>query len=338
MKRSRHTAVIGLAIVGLLTFAATARAVKVTNLDTGEVLFFDDFEGLGDAVSPSPYPDTVGDYDYDPVAEIGTWTTIGEASGADIQVINSTTAPDPGAFEGSNYLRQVRGAAFTYAYATLSAPQTVADHDGDTIRIESMIWVSSTVNAPAVLGMFDDNNALMAHWVMNNDGTIKILPKSGAVVLETTFAPEEWTYVALDYIIGEDTFSLTIDDEEPVADLPFYDALGSGGVGRIRLAGNAGGGTYWDAVTETVEGLPGDLNGDGSVNSADLDLVRGSWGTTVEPNTGGDADGDGFVSSADLDIVRGNWGTSLPAAAVPEPGMCLLLGLGTFAIMLRRKR
>ena len=70
--------------------------------------------------------------------------------------------------------------------------------------------------------------------------------------------------------------------------------------------------------------LPGDLNGDGAVNSGDLDLVRGNWGQVVAPNSNGDADGDGFVSSADLDIVRGNWGATA-AATVPEPGLLMLL-------------
>ena len=81
----------------------------------------------------------------------------------------------------------------------------------------------------------------------------------------------------------------------------------------------------------------GDLNDDGYVNSADLDLVRGNWGSTVEPNTSGDANGDGYVNSADLDIVRGNWGAS-PAAAVPEPSTLLLLTAVCAAMSVRRRR
>ena len=82
--------------------------------------------------------------------------------------------------------------------------------------------------------------------------------------------------------------------------------------------------------------LPGDLNGDGQVNSGDLDLVRGNWGSTVSPGTSGDANNDGFVNSADLDIVRGNWGSSLPAS-VPEPGTTLLVVLASALFGIRRR-
>ena len=94
--------------------------------------------------------------------------------------------------------------------------------------------------------------------------------------------------------------------------------------------------------------LDGDLNWDNSVNSGDLDLVRGNWGndsSTPGWDGGGDANGDGVVNSGDLDIVRASWGQSgssgdieiadltpsyreLAPSAVPEPGTFCLLGLG----------
>ena len=62
---------------------------------------------------------------------------------------------------------------------------------------------------------------------------------------------------------------------------------------------------------------PGDLNGDGQVGSADLDIVRSHWGETVPAGDllSGDPSGDGTVGSADLDIIRGNWGAGTPVAA-----------------------
>ena len=84
-------------------------------------------------------------------------------------------------------------------------------------------------------------------------------------------------------------------------------------------------------------GLPGDLNGDGAVNSGDLDLVRGNWGRTdATSSLDGDATDDGIVNSADLDVVRANWG-STAAASVPEPGVLMLVLAGFLSLALRRK-
>jgi len=49
--------------------------------------------------------------------------------------------------------------------------------------------------------------------------------------------------------------------------------------------------------------LPGDANGDGLVNGADLAIVLGNWGTSGP----GDLNGDGTVDGADIAIVLGNW-------------------------------
>ncbi len=54
---------------------------------------------------------------------------------------------------------------------------------------------------------------------------------------------------------------------------------------------------------------PGDANGDGSVNGADLSVLLGQFGTSVTPNTGADFNGDGQVNGADLSVLLGNFGT-----------------------------
>lgn len=57
-----------------------------------------------------------------------------------------------------------------------------------------------------------------------------------------------------------------------------------------------------------VPPCPGDINGDGAVDSADLSIIIGRFGDLVPPLTQGDLNGDGKVDSADLSIVIGAFG------------------------------
>ena len=54
--------------------------------------------------------------------------------------------------------------------------------------------------------------------------------------------------------------------------------------------------------------IPGDLNGDGLVNGADLAILLGCWGAVTDPAcTPSDLNADGQVNGADLSIQLGNW-------------------------------
>ncbi len=99
-------------------------------------------------------------------------------------------------------------------------------------------------------------------------------------------------------------------------------------------------GPFDGEIVIVTPGVPGDLNGDGMVGSADLDIVRANWGQTVEVGclSCGDPSQDGIVGSADLDIVRANWGATASAAVVPEPGALSLILLAGLAAVCRRGR
>jgi hypothetical protein len=60
-------------------------------------------------------------------------------------------------------------------------------------------------------------------------------------------------------------------------------------------------------------GCPGDVNGDGSVNSADFTVLASNFGVvsgaTVED---GDLNGDGAVNASDFVILAANFGSSCP--------------------------
>ncbi len=61
--------------------------------------------------------------------------------------------------------------------------------------------------------------------------------------------------------------------------------------------------------TPVVTECPGDVNGDLSVDFADLNELLDHWGETVEPGTLGDVDGSGMVDFADLNLLLDEWGT-----------------------------
>lgn len=62
-------------------------------------------------------------------------------------------------------------------------------------------------------------------------------------------------------------------------------------------------------LVENCLAVPGDLNGDGNVDGADLGLLLGSWGPCGNCNNcPGDIDGSCVVDGADLGVLLGNWG------------------------------
>ncbi|MBX3356259.1 MAG: lamin tail domain-containing protein [Phycisphaeraceae bacterium] len=68
--------------------------------------------------------------------------------------------------------------------------------------------------------------------------------------------------------------------------------------------GNPG---FYPRVTQPS--TPGDANGDGVVNGADIAIVLGNWGSCPggAPGCAGDLNGDGVVDGADIAFVLGNW-------------------------------
>ena len=54
---------------------------------------------------------------------------------------------------------------------------------------------------------------------------------------------------------------------------------------------------------------PGDLNGDGRIDSADIGLLVAAWGSCPpKGDCPADIDGDGSVDAADLGLMIGGWG------------------------------
>ena len=138
-----------------------------------------------------------------------------------------------------------------------------------------------------------------------------------------------------------------------VMDFDFRNRIGKGRINSHRFNGDIDEFASWNRVLSAQEiadqynaafeegsALVGDLDGDGFVGIADLNIVLGNWNQNVTAGDPlqGDPSGDGFVGIEDLNEVLGNWNAGTPPAnAVPEPATLALLSMGGLAMMRRRR-
>ena len=80
--------------------------------------------------------------------------------------------------------------------------------------------------------------------------------------------------------------------------------------------------------------FPGDANGNGTVNGADLNIVLSNYNQSGMTWSQGDFNGNGIVNGADLNTVLSNYnqGASV-TAAVPEPSTLMLAAAGLAALL-----
>ena len=127
---------------------------------------------------------------------------------------------------------------------------------------------------------------------LNEEFTIQVtdlngLPIEGAVVV----ASDHTNVHASAYTDSNGTATLTVRDcLKPVISLRAWTPMENTIDARSMLA--------LEAFT------PGDVNGDGTVNGADLGMLLSAWGTS---NPAADLNGDGVVDGADLGLVLASW-------------------------------
>ena len=96
----------------------------------------------------------------------------------------------------------------------------------------------------------------------------------------------------------------------PLADIP---GVGETDLLRVRFrAEDIGSGSVVEAAVDNVriervgcDGIPGDIDGNGSVDGTDLTILLGSWGSCT--GCPADLNGDEIVNGLDLAIMLGNW-------------------------------
>ncbi len=216
----------------------------------------------------------------------------------------------------------------------------------------------STENTPEITGIQTINTQSMnANWMIDD---LRIGKGTGADIdaIYANFSGSVGSYYDYDFdgdVDGDDasfyisSYLLTsVGDVDLDRDIDGDDLA----IAQNNL-GNAGGWSDGDtnadgvidatdiAFIQGIVGVVGDLDGDGFVGIADLNIVLGNWNQNVtagDPSVG-DPSGDGFVGIEDLNTVLGNWNAGTPptANAVPEPASLALFGFSAM-VTLRRRR
>jgi hypothetical protein len=149
----------------------------------------------------------------------------------------------------------------------------------------------------------------------------------------------------LSLLLGDEVVARSVSDVDSVEHLHF-DLPASGfytlRVGRDFVSGSGPDETFglaWDAGVA----IPGDANGDGTVNLSDFLVLRRNFGQSVG-FAGGDFNGDGTVNLSDFLILRRNFGSGPGSGAlddwyatVPEPAGLAVLAVVPACLMRRRR-
>jgi hypothetical protein len=93
---------------------------------------------------------------------------------------------------------------------------------------------------------------------------------------------------------------------------------------NLEVTGEVEGETYdgisdretWNFTAAQSQGIPGDLNGDGSVNLSDFNILKSNFGKDPATPEEGDIDGNGVVGLSDFNILKSNFGMGAAVEAM----------------------
>ena len=332
----RKLLLFSLCLVGVFSIPLTSQAIMITNVTTGTVLFYDNFENV-DPVSTAVAPDPTDDYNAIPTVGSYQWLEWDPAIGQVTSYSDGTPA-GPGAAQGDNYLRVHNISGHEFQADLDTAPST-----GDHINIALMAYLPSESGQYMVFKARDGGLGVVGAQVAGaRAGANGVVEDLDGADSGLTYQYDTWQEWEFDYVIDSPTYTMTVGGvtSAPISNAP------RGGPGTIQGFGFWNGGVantsfYLDDAEWTPPpSVPGDTDGDGDVDGDDAAVLAGNWLQTVEGGCSvGDFDEDGDVDDLDATILAANWTKSTAAgAAVPEPTMAAILLNCLVALLVYRRR
>ncbi|MCA9285010.1 MAG: hypothetical protein KDA22_07345 [Phycisphaerales bacterium] len=200
----------------------------------------------------------------------------------------------------------------------------VANAFGDSIsivRFDGGVWFQDAVvggiDFPLDMALDSDGQHLYVGRCGFQAPAVVVIDLDAAAIVKTIplpGIPREGEYLAASdqYLVTTDNGSLMVIDAAG-ADAAIVDEIPISGSApdfrysvplALGLASSPGVPDGLDLVSFGAPSIPGDLDGDGDVDGADLGLLLAAWGGRGPA----DLDGNGIVDGADLGILLASWG------------------------------
>ncbi len=148
----------------------------------------------------------------------------------------------------------------------------------------------------------DSVGAIMSAPEVSPDGSVVVAGTADSIL------PSQGFITGIDADTGEVLWSVMLPQEDGAFPQPTGHPRFSPDGSRVYMGVILQNRSFVYAIDLGGVGVPGDTNGDGVVNFADLNAVLAAFGQSGEPGfSGADLDGDGQVGFADLNLVLTNF-------------------------------
>ncbi len=254
-----------------------------------------------------------------------------------VTTFKNTLPPNPGTSDG-HPMATDRDWVFSVDYSNTIDPE---DSSGGADIFQ--LHVASEITEPTALLLFD---------IPGQPGTVRLWTVGKPVLTFQRPLMVEDVNITVHYKADVEKMDFYWDGERLAEDIvlaegdPNFDYL-TNDLHYVQMGSSSPSGVISQSFDNMIVGvvgaqsnMPGDANGDGVVDVADLGVLGANFNQSNMTFADGDFNDDGIVDVADLGILGANWSASQAtgntSALVPEPTTLSLLAMSVLVVGRRR--